>query len=71
MESPFSKNQNYPPKVQILTNVKTSPPQENTNIDDDVFVLIRKCILKGVFGFGSIEFVVICYYIFSNSLRFG
>ena len=29
-----------------MTNVKTSPPQENKNIDDDVF-FYQKCILKG------------------------
>ena len=50
---------NYHPKIQMLTNVKTSPSQENINIDDDVFVLIRKCILKGLFVFGSIVFFVI------------
>ena len=39
-------------------------------MDDDVFVLIKKCISKGVFGFGSIEFVVIGYYTFSNEIAF-
>ena len=56
----FNKSLNYPPRIQILTNVKTSPPQENKNIYDDVFVLIKKSILKGVFGYGSIGLVVIC-----------
>ena len=66
----FSKNFNYPPKIQILTNVKTSPPQENIKIDNDFFVQIKKCTLKGVFGFGSIGFDVICYYTFSNNTVF-
>ena len=66
----FSKNLNYPPKIQILTNVKTSPPQEKIKIDDDVFVWIQKCILKGVFGFVSIGFVVIFKYILAIKLRF-
>ena len=52
-----------------MKNVKTSPPKENKNIDDDVFVLIKKCILKGVFGFGTIEFVVISNYTFSNAFE--
>ena len=64
----FSKNLNYPPKILILTNVKTSPPQENVNIDDDVFVLIKKKYLKCVFGYGSIGFFVRCYYTFSNKI---
>ena len=42
----FNKNLNHPPKIQILTNVKTSPPQESIKIDDDVFVQIKKCILR-------------------------
>ena len=66
----FSKNWNYPPKIQIWTNVKTSPTQEKIKIDNDVFVWIKKCILKGVFGFGIIGFVVICYYTFSNETAF-
>ena len=66
----FSKNWNYPPKIQILTNVKTSPPQVNIKIYDDVFVRIQKCILKGVFGFVSIRFVVICKYILAIILSF-
>ena len=66
----FRKKINYPPKIQILTNVKTSPPQESMNIGDDVFVLIQKSILKGVFGFGSIGSVIICYYTFSNKIAF-
>ena len=41
------------------------------NIDYDVFVLIKKYILKGDFGFGSIRFVVICYYTFSNKIVFS
>ena len=36
----FSKNLNYPPKIQILTNVKTSPPQEN----------IKKLVMMFLFG---------------------
>ena len=60
----------FPPKIIILTNVKTSPPQENINIDDNVFVLIIKSILKIVFGFGSIAFVVMCYYTLSNKIAF-
>ena len=39
-------------------------------IDHDVFVWIQKNILKGVFGFGSIGFVVICCYTFSNKTAF-
>ena len=66
----FRKKLNYPSKIKILTNVKTSPPQENINIDDDVFVLLKKSILKSVFGFGSIGFVVICYYTLSNEIVF-
>ena len=54
-----------------MTNVKASPPQENISIDDDVFVLIEKSILKGVFGFGCSGFVVICYYTFSNKIVFS
>ena len=42
-----------------MTNVKTSTPLENIKNDDDVFVWIKKCILKSVFGFGSIGFSVI------------
>ena len=39
----FSKNWNYPPKIQIMANVKTSPPQENIKkIYDDVSVVIIK-----------------------------
>ena len=70
--SPFllSKNWNNPPKIKIWTNIKTSPAQENIKIDDDVFGRIKKCIFKGVFGFGSIVFVVICYYTFSNKIAF-
>ena len=36
----------------------------------DVFVWIKKRILKGVFGFGSIGFVFVCYYTFSNKTAF-
>ena len=54
----------------VKTNVKTSTPQENKNIADDAFVLIKKCILKGVLSFGSIGFAVICYYTFSNKIAF-
>ena len=66
----FSKNLNYPPKIKIWTNVKTSPPQENKNINDDPFVLIKKFTLKCVFVFGSIGFADICYYTFSNEIVF-
>ena len=66
----FHKNWNHPPKFQILTNKKTSPPKENKNIDDDAFVLIKKYIFKGGFGFGSIGFDVICYYTFNNKIAF-
>ena len=68
----FRKKLNYPPKILILTNVKTSPLQENINIDDDVLVLMKKRMLKGVFGFGSIQFVVVViwYYTFSNKIVF-
>ena len=62
----FSKNWNNPPKILIFTNVNTSLPQENIKIYDDVFVQIKNGILKGVFGFGSIVLVVICYNSFSN-----
>ena len=31
---------------------------------------MTKCIIKGVFGFGSIGSVIICYYIFSNKTAF-
>ena len=31
---------------------------------------LKKNIVKGVFGFGSITFVVICYYTFSNKTVF-
>ena len=54
----------------MLTNVKTSPPQENKNIADDAFVFIKKCILKDVLSFGSIGLAVICYYTLSNKIRF-
>ena len=54
----------------MLTNVKTSPLMENKNIDDDAFVLIKKYIFKGAFGFGSIVFDVICYYTFINKIAF-
>ena len=54
----------------LLTNVKTSTPQENKNIDDDDFVLIKKCISKGVFDFSIIGFVVICNYTLSKKLCF-
>ena len=57
----FSINRNYPPKIKILPNVRTSPPLENIKIDDNIFVRIKTIILMGVFGFGSITFVVICY----------
>ena len=53
-----------------MTNVKTSPPQENIKIDDDVFVWIKKCTLKGVFGFGSIGFDVIVTTLLAIKLRF-
>ena len=66
----FIQNLNYPPEILILTNVKTSSRQENIKIVDDVFVRIKKIILKGVFGFGSLGFVVICYYTFSNKTVF-
>ena len=54
----------------MLTNVKTSPPKENKNINDDAFVLIEKYIFMGAFSFGSIGFDVICYYNFSNNIAF-
>ena len=66
----FSKNLNYRPQIQIWTTVKTSTPQEKIKIYDDAFVRIQKCILKGVFGFVSIAFVVICKYILAIKLRF-
>ena len=66
----FAKNEITPKKIQILTNVMTSTPEENIKIYDDFFVRMKKCILKGVFGFGSIGFVVICYYTFSNKIEF-
>ena len=56
--------------MKFLTNVETSPSQEKIKIDDDVFDRIKKCILKGVFGFGSIGYVVIYYYTFSNKTAF-
>ena len=65
----FGKKWNYTPKIQILTNVNTSPPQENKNIDDDD-VPIKKCTLKGAFRIGSIGFAVICYYTFINKIAF-
>ena len=66
----FSENLNYSPKIKILTNVKTSTLQENIKIDDDVFVRIKTCVLNGVFGFGSIGFVFICYCTISNKIAF-
>ena len=66
----FCKNWNHPPKIQILTNVKTSPLQEKIKIYDDVFVRIQKCILKGVFVFVSNGFFVICKYILAIKLCF-
>ena len=54
----------------MLTNVKTSSSRENKNLDGDVFVLIKRLILKGVFVFGSKGFVAICYYTLSNKVVF-
>ena len=42
----ISKNCIYPPENQFFINVKTSPPQKNLNNRYDVFVLIKKNILK-------------------------
>ena len=53
-----------------MTNVRTSPPQENIKVYDDVFVWIKKCTLKGVFGFGSIGFDVIATALLVIKLRF-
>ena len=39
-------------------------------MDDDAFVLIKKIILTGVFGFSSVGFVVIGYYTLSNKIAF-
>jgi hypothetical protein len=39
-------------------------------IDDDVFVWIKKFIVKVVFGFGIIGFVVICNYTLRNKTAF-
>ena len=36
----------------------------------DVFVLSKIAFLEFFFGFGSIKFVVICYYTFSNKIAF-
>ena len=36
----FRKNLIYPPKTQVLANLKTSPLQENKKLDGDVIVLI-------------------------------
>ena len=66
----FSKNLNYPPKIKILTNVRTSRPQENIKMYDDVFVWLQKCTLKGVLGFGSIGFDVIVTTLSAIKLRF-
>ena len=36
-----------------MTNVKTPPPRKKK--DGDVFVRIKKCILKGFFGFAALD----------------
>ena len=67
----FSKNWNYPPKIQILTNVNPSPPLENIKKLMMMFLFASKNLFwKGVFGFCSITFVVICYYTFNNKTVF-
>ena len=38
------------------------------NLDGDIFILIKKLILEGVFGFGSEGFGTICNYTFSNKV---
>ena len=45
-------------------------PPLNPNFDKCkwCFCSDQKCILKGGFAFGSIGFVVICYYTFSNKI---
>ena len=70
--APFFKEKNEitPQKSKFFTIVKTSPPQENKKNVVDVFVQIKKCILRSLFGFGSIGFVVICYYTLSNKAAF-
>ena len=58
------------PKIKILANIKTSRPKKNKNIDGDVFILNETNIFKGVFGFGSKQFVPICHYTFSYKVAF-
>ena len=50
-----------------MTNIKTSHPQENKNIDDDVFVLINKCILKGDLSLNKIHLQMYKRYISINT----
>ena len=66
----FSQNLNYPPKIQILTNVRTSSPQKIIKIYDYVFIWIKKFTLNGVFGFGSNGFDVIVITLLAIKLRF-
>ena len=42
----------------MLTNVKTSPPKRNKNVDDDAFVLIKKCIFKSAFVLAALDLML-------------
>ena len=66
----FSKTLNYPPKIQILTNVKTTSPQENIKIYNNVFVRIKKCTLKGVFGLAALDLMLFVTTLLSIKLCF-
>ena len=57
----FSKKLNYPPKIHILTNVKSSPPQENMKNWWWCLCLDQKMNFKGCFWFW--QHWICCYFL--------
>ena len=66
----FSKNWNYPPKIQILTNVKTSPPQKNIKNIDDVLFGSKNAFKRVFLVLAALDFMLFVTTLLEIPLRF-